>query len=138
MSVLEVNAEKVVSDYLRAHPDVAAITDRVVGKTPSSTVAPWVLVRQLDAPSGGIPDHLVGFLLQLDCYAARDEEENDGQPGAAALYRAVRGALRDIAGKRSGAVATGAQIVSAPRIPDTDFEPARERFIITARVYLHP
>lgn len=129
------DAETLLHDYLTSDSDVAAIVgDRVVGKTPSSTTDPWVRVTELDGGDGGHPDHLIPFLIQLDCYAGSD----GGQAEAKLLYRTVRFALKQMHRlSHSGAVVSDVVINSAPRIPDADFEPARERVAMTVTLSAH-
>ena len=128
------DAEKLVSDYLRDVPEVEAIVGRrIVGKTPEAVAEPWVRLTQLSAPSDPTSrvDHLVAFLLQLDCYAGKD----GGQPEANLLGSTVRAALM------SGDLLTDgisrARIVGDARIPDVTYEPARERRILTVKVWIH-
>lgn len=133
MSVVDM--EKIASDYLRTRPAVEALSARVVGKTPSSTVDPWVRVTRLEAtndPSSKV-EHLIAYLLQLDCYAG----EEGGQPEANSLGRSVRAALVEMPGIVGGAVVTSARIAGDIRLPDGDFEPARERVVLTARIHAH-
>lgn len=130
------DAEKIVSDYLRENPAVAAIVGRrVVGKTPSSISEPWVRLTQIDDPSvdGHRSDHLIAFNLQLDCYAGAE----GGQPEATNLSRAVREALRVMPSASLDAVVTGVDAHHGFRSPDADYEPARERVIRLATVYMH-
>lgn len=139
------DAEKVVSRYLREHTAIIALQARVVGKTPKDTVLPWVRVTELDAPqdSDSQADHLVGFYLQLDCYAGADrdaggERATSGQPEAKLLARTVRAALQDItAAAHADCVITGVHVNGASRIPDPDLEPARERVILTTTIHAH-
>lgn len=121
--------EKVVSNHIRNLVDV-----RVVGKTPKDTEDAWVRVTQLDARQLNTADHLIEFLLQLDVYAGKD----GGQPEASLLTRNVRAALGDIhEASHQDAVVNGASIVGSARIPDQDFEPARERFALNVTVWAH-
>lgn len=132
--------EKIVSDYLRDHPAVEALGARVVGKTPQNTDTPWVKVTQIGGYQRDRADHLAEFTLQLDCYAAKDGRDVDGQPGANLLKRTVRAALvglRDV--EHDGAVVTHSRVVGEARIPDSDVDtPARERFALTVEVFAHP
>ncbi len=130
-----VDIEKLVGGYLRSHPSVAMLGARVVGKTPDNVQSAWVRVTQLDdrAVGGSRSDHLIEYMLQLDIYAGA----NGGQPEASLLSRTVREALRTLPGERTGGVVTGVEFVGAIRIPDTDFEPARERFVRTLLVWAH-
>lgn len=138
MTELVPYAEKIVSDYLRADEDLEAIVGRrVVGKTPSSTDEPWVRYTQLDgtAVGGSRSDHLIEFYFQFDAYAGAE----GGQPEANALARALRAAL--VAMPDAGvddATVTGVDVKGMSRLPDVDVdEPARERFVLTATVWMH-
>lgn len=124
------DGERIVSDYLRS-----TLGARVVGQPPSNTATPWLKVVQLDARQAPYDpvDHLVEFYFQVDCYAGKD----GGQPEAKALGDDVRDALVGLRGVQNGAVVTAARIAGHARIPDATFEPARERMIVSARVWIH-
>lgn len=128
------SAERIVGDYLRTDAGVAAITDRVVGKTPSNVARPWVRVTLIDDPpvDGGVTDRAVAAQLQIDCFAGTDGDQEDADD----LRVAVREALQEIAGVRGSAVVTGARC-SSSRVPDATFEPAMERYIVAATVWMH-
>lgn len=98
----------------------------MVGKTPESLTAPWVRVTELDSPQVNQPDHLVEFMIQLDCYAGA----TGGQPEATNLARAVRAVLGTLPN-------AGVRMLGGPRGLDTDIEPARDRKIVVALVWLH-
>jgi hypothetical protein len=127
--------QKLVADYLRAVEPVADIIGRrVVAKTPDTTAEPWVRLTQLAAPQtpGSPVDYLVAYYFQLDCYAGKD----GGEPEAETLQAAVCDALVAIADtEHDGAQVTAGRVESAHSRPDTDFTPARERFIVTATVH---
>lgn len=127
------DAEAVLTAYLKPIVDDLGATVR--GRTPGSTVAPWVRLTLLDAPpTDPISDHHIAALIQLDCYAGRD----GAQAEAELLARTVRASLRDIAhAEHAGAVVTGSRISGFGRVPDTALEPARERVIVTATVWMH-
>jgi hypothetical protein len=131
--------ESIVRDYLRADPNVSAITTRVVAKTPKTTAEPWVKVDLSDAPQlvGSVPDHLVPFSLQLDCYAGF----TGGKPQANDLVRTVRESLTGLSGVQGGAAISGARITGMPHLPDPDLKDSedhpRERYILDATVYAH-
>lgn len=132
------NAEAIVGSYLRDHADLKALEARVLGQTPSTTDKPWVRITQHHASNATGTrkvEHLVAYWLQLDCYAGA----KGGQAEAVALNAAVRAALVAItAASLEGAVATDVEFLSNPRIPDDAIEPARERFVLDAEIYLHP
>jgi hypothetical protein len=127
------NGEAVVTAYLKEKTG-----ERIVGKAPSDRSTPWVRVTLINAPSDAKSpvDHLIAFLIQFDCYAGKEEE--GAQAEASALVRSVRAALDEMAGVRSGVTVTGVRFVSMPRVPDTLIEPARERYILTANIFMHP
>lgn len=132
------NIEKIVTAYLRDDNAVAALVERrIVAKTPDSLAEPWVRLTLLADPQDfrSQHDHLREFYLQLDCYAGA----TGGQPEALSLYEAVRAAILAIhTGDHTGATISAGRINGGARIPDTDLEPARERFVVTATVYAHP
>lgn len=129
-------AEKIISDYLRGVDDLETLGCRVVGKTPDSTSEPWVRVTQLDDRAiGGIrADSHHEFYFQFDCYAGVD----GGQPEANLLGRTVRAALVDAPNySHTAARISGVDIRSHARIPDLAVdEPARERMILTASIWI--
>jgi hypothetical protein len=127
-------AEKLVSDHLRSYPGVEDLEARVRGTTPDTLDEPWVRVTMLDASQTDVPDHLVGFYFQFDCYAGKE----GGQPEASLLARTVREALTNLEGTFTDGTVSGVRINGQARIPDPDAdEPARERVILTATVYAH-
>lgn len=130
------NAEKLVADYLRAHEDFGELETRVVAKTPGEQDSSWVRLTLLDAPDAtGTHDHLIAYLLQCDCYAARA----GGQPEAMLLGQTTRAALREMPDHSfEEAVVTEVRFVGMLRLPDVDLEPARERVVLTANVWAHP
>jgi hypothetical protein len=136
------NAEKAIATYLRTQPDVAAITDRVVATTGGkgfSTTTPWVRYTQLSKRSvgGHRSDHLNEVFIQLECYAAADNEPNDGLPGASLLARTVRAAMMDLPNAElPEAVVTGVEPRGDSRQPDTALND-RERFVLSFVVWLH-
>lgn len=125
-----VNVPKAVADYLRGVPGVP----RVVHKTPENQSTAWVRLVQLDARSASQPiDHLIRYLLQLDCYAG----EEGGYPEARDLSNTVRTALKAMPGTHGDVVVTGAECVGHRFIPDPDFTPDRDRFALTFYLWAH-
>jgi hypothetical protein len=131
---VSVNAERLVADFLRAHPETSSL--RFVAETPDKDHRGegWVQIQVIDGPQQDAADHLVDWLIQFDCYAGKD----GGVPEAIAMGAAVRKALQDIQGKHDRGVASRAMVMDGPRGLDTDFEPARERKILTASIPMHP
>lgn len=133
------NAEAIVADFLKEQASVAALAGtRIVAQTPSTTDKAWVRVTLLDPENKtGIRrlEYLVGYYLQLDCYAGK----TGGQAEAFALAQAVRDALVTAPGTTLGeAIITDAAPLSMPRSPDTDLSPARERFILDIELTMKP
>jgi hypothetical protein len=131
------DAEKIIGDYLRAISAVSTLGARVVPKTPSDISKPWIRVTLLDpanATGTTQTEWLVGYYLQLDCYAGAG-----GRPEAFKLAQAARNALVGLPGTAlEEAVATDVEFLSMPRIPDVAFDDDRERYIIDTIVHLHP
>lgn len=133
------NAEAIVGSYLRDHADVKALGARVVGEPPGDGERDtlWVQIVQQDASNRtriNRVEHLVAYWLQLDCYAGA----SGGQAEARSLMATVRAALVTLpSATLEDAVVTDVEILSNPRIPDRDMEPARQRYIIDAEVYAH-
>ncbi len=131
-----VDGEKLIGTYLRTHASITALDARVVGKTPSSTETPWIRLTQLDARSERSEhEHFLAYYLQLDIYAGED----GGQPEAVTLARTAREALHQMQyATHAGAVVSAVTFSGMARIPDTDFEPARERVVLDTTVRIHP
>ncbi len=133
--------ELLAGAWLRTHPDIQAFDARVAGRTPSTHRKPWIRLTQLDADDDARSrvEHLIEYVLQLDCYAGEDATKaHTGQAEASALVRAARAVLKAQEGvARDGVVISKVTFQGMSRIPDTDFEPARERSILTATVRLH-
>lgn len=136
-------AEPIVGDYLRAHPDIEALDARVATRTPNSMTRPWVRVLQLNAQDSTTKsaEHLIEYLLQFDCYAGQDAMDAEiGQSEALDVAAAVRAVLKDAQSKTIGGVVwTSVTFNGMPRLPDPDLgEPARERYVLTATIKMHP
>lgn len=127
--------EALVGDYLRGHDQLQAMHARVSGTTPTDETDPWIRVSMLDPRDETAPtDHLISCLMQLDCYAGKD----GGQDEATLLMRRTRAALLDLKGVQGAAVVSAVTFGGCPRIPDTSFKPARERYAMEITVYAHP
>jgi hypothetical protein len=127
------NGEAIISAYLRNQTG-----ERIVSRTPSDTSTSFVRLTQLDAANEAIstPEHLINYMLQLDCYAG--DSEQGGHKEASDLATTIRAALDQMprVGVK-GATVTSVRFTGHARMPDTEFEPARERFIIDSIVILH-
>jgi hypothetical protein len=133
------DGEKIVSKYLREQPDVRMIVgDRVLNKTPENQAQPWVRFTCLDASNQprSKAERLISYLIQFDCYAGADETVARAE--ASLLVRTVRAALHVMPDQTfPDAVVTSVRFTSMFRRPDTDLEPARERWILDAVVHMH-
>jgi hypothetical protein len=133
-----VDPEALVVAHLRATSAVTAITSRIGSRHPLEHDQPWVKVTLLDEqPAPGSPAlHLTGPLVQIDCYAGSDRET--AQARASLLARTVREAVHAMpAASHTGAVVTSSR-AGMRRLPDTDFDPARERYVLTCDLTAHP
>lgn len=129
------DAEELIGRYLREHADVVALEARVSVKPPKTFSRPWVIVAQIAAGDRSrAPDHLMAHLMQMTCYAS----PTGGSVEAMLLGRVVRQALRDLTTLDEWVPSV--IDLGGPRNfgPDEDFEPARDRTIVTADILLHP
>ena len=113
------------------------ISAQVVPETPDDTSTPWVKVALIDSNqvSGMDADEFNVYYLQLDCYPSGDGTAY--QEEAANLFLEVRAALRTMPDATHAGVVTAARFTSSRRLPDTEFTPPRQRYIISASVYAH-
>lgn len=133
------NIEILLVAHLAADPAVAAIAGARVGtRTPRQTTTPWVRVILLDdrAEPSSRALHLVHADVQVDCYPGSDRSiEHDDAHDLAKAVRAALHAMPDTV--HDGAVVTGVTPGGVRRLPDIDFEPARERYVVTATIHAH-
>lgn len=130
------SASQVTVAYLKSVEAVKDAGARVLTGTPASRTAPWIRVVLLADPptDGGVADHHVEALLQIDVFAG---EAKNTALAVDELSIAVRDSLAVMnKAEHSGAVVTGTR-TSRTHMPDTDEEPAMERFSITATVWMH-
>lgn len=136
---LQPDVEAVVVAALAADDAVAALVgDRVGTDTPDTTRAGWVRVQLLDQAQSEQSqfDWLTRCLVQFDCYAGAGE---GGSVEANLLARTVRAALVNVpTTSHSGGVVSGAQVGGMIGTTDGDLEPARDRYTITATLWVHP
>lgn len=130
------SAQKVTIAYLKTFDAVQKAGARVGVGTPESRSAPWIRVTLLADPptDGGVADHHVEAFMQIDVFAG---EAKNTALAVDELSISVREALRVMnQAEHEGAVVTGAQS-SRTHMPDTDEEPAMERFQISATIWMH-
>lgn len=134
------DAELIVGAWLREHEDIIALDARVAPRTPNTTTKPWIRVTQLAAPriARAPVDIAADFMLQLDCYAGSEAmASHAGQPEAKALALAVRAVVCAMQDQVIDDVfVSRAHVIGDMRAPDMDFEPARERYVLTAQVMM--
>lgn len=133
------DGDRIVADHLR---DAEGL--RVVSTSPTDKTESWVRLNLINAVSVGPSraDHLFNFFMQADCYAGEDVAgEVHGLPEARALAKVVRAALvamPDLDFDDAVVTAVPPRQCMSRHLPDTDgFEPARERYIVEAQVYMH-
>lgn len=135
------DAEILVGRWLREHPDLTAMNANVGPRTPTAMTRPWIRVTQLDASDSTTLaiEHLIEWMIQLDCYAGSTATEAfAGQAEASRLTRTARAVLKARQGRVSdGLVVSRVVFGGQSRIPDTSFEPALERFVLTVLITGH-
>ena len=125
--------EKTVTGYLKTELGV-----KVAGEMSADTKQEQVKVTQIMAPAvGGVDaDHFINFHVQLDCYAS--DNGATGQGEAVTLARNTREAMRAMPESTfSGVVVTAVRFGGMSRIPDADFTPPRQRYILDCFIYAH-
>ena len=130
--------EILVVAHLRNTQSVIDLTTRIGTRTPSSLAGQFVKVTVLDDQQtpGSKALHLVDCLVQIDCYGSSNRDSAHAE--ASLLARTVREAVIAMpSASHTGAVVSSAR-ASSRRLPDTDLEPARERYIVTGTLSLHP
>lgn len=123
--------EKIVTAHLSTE-----LSERVAGETPHDTTQKWVKVTLLDVETVGNrdADFFHAYHLQFDCYAGRDGREGQGE--ANELCRNTRAALKALDGQtKDTAIISAVRFGTMMRLPDTAFEPARQRYMLEATVY---
>lgn len=126
--------ERIVTDYLRAHADIVALSTRIRVTTPDDKTTSWVRVTKLSSPQVNQPDHLAENMIQCDLYAGA----TGGVPEVNTLERTVRAVLGTMSqATHSGGVVTRVDFLGGLRDVDGDLEPARDRVVLTALVYAH-
>ena len=133
---MTVDAERLISAWLRAQPEIIEIVgDRVYTEPPQRARAlfPFLRIQQI----GGTPVHsrplyLDEAYLQFDCY---------GGPKVIArrLMDTTRGLIAHrLIGSHDLGVITGCEFRDARYLPDDEYDPAQPRWIFDVSVYSHP
>lgn len=130
------DVEALVGTYLREDEAVSEITDRVGGRTPRETSDPWIRITQITDEKISRPLAFMRVELQLDIYGPEDRAT--AHETASTLARTVRESLDAMPETQfDDAVVSAVTFGPLSRVPDSDFEPPRERFVLTARVHVH-
>lgn len=125
------DAEAVVNTYL-----AEALGIDIGTSTPTDLSEPWVrttLIVGSKEPKS-TPAHLIPFHLQFDCFAG---EGRNRRAEASDLARELWAALEVVPATRGETTINGASLIGIKPMPDTSIEPARERFIVEATVWMH-
>lgn len=127
-----IDIEALLTTYLKTETG-----EKVTGETPASTSEPWVKVILLDAYDRTRPvDRLNRFVVQLDCYAGTNGPAGQGE--AQEIASTVRAFLLAMPGEDfTGATVTNVNVRGPRRIPDVEFKPARQRYIVEADIDVH-
>lgn len=132
------DVEVLVVAHLRATQAVIDLTTRIGTRTPSTLAGQFVKVQVLDEQQDTSSPalHLIRALVQIDCYGSSNRDSAHAE--ASLLARTIREAVHAMpAATHTGAVVNAAR-ASSRRLPDTDLEPARERYVLTCDLVLHP
>lgn len=127
---LAADVEALVTGWLRAHPDIAALVGaRVVTELPAQPTWPTLRILRV----GGIADY-PGWLdpasIQVEAWAATKESAND-------LARAALAALSDLPGTHAEGVVTHVtQNLGLTWAPDEATD--QPRYLFGVAVYTHP
>jgi hypothetical protein len=123
--------EKIVIDYLAAHPDVDAIT--VTTDLPNRPVFPAVTVQQIGSSFRNNTGWSDAAVLDVDVWAATRAD-------ASRLARVARAALFIIAGyvHPEGTVVDVADLNGPSWQPDDTGSPVVPRYVFTVEITAHP
>lgn len=132
---MNADPEVAISSYLRD-----ALDARVSADPPPQRETfedPWVQYVLLDAPSVGAADRLVAAFLDLDVYAGSGNDRAEASELARATRRAIVAIRGVVLAEPEPVVFSKSEIDGYRRLPDEDFEKARERYIVTATIWMH-
>ncbi len=131
--------EAPVGRWLREHAAIVALDARVAGSTPRGTTRPWIRVTQINATDRSGIEHLINYVLQLDCCAGKTATDaHVAQAEASLLRRTARGVLHSMQGTTADGLVIGSvRFTGDQHAPDVTLEPARERYILTLEVVAH-
>lgn len=137
--ILLPDVEQLLSEFLRAQPEVAAlVADRVwteIPKAPTGDDDRWPLVRVSrygGTPVTSVPLWLDQALVQIDSFGGNKRLTHQ----IAETCRAVLD--RRLIGSHDEGVVTGVRTFGFGYHPDAIFSPAKPRYLFTATVTFHP
>ena len=124
---------RLVSRFFREQPEVAALVDdRVYSVLPPKPTWPAVrIVQWTETPVIGRPLWLTRAGCQVDCWAPTKYV-------ASTVSRTLRGVAAARLSELERHVVTGVEFGSVADSPDTDYEPALQRFRFDLFVTFHP
>jgi Protein of unknown function (DUF3168) len=131
---MTVDAERLLSRWLRERADIAAIVDdRVYTVIPNRVTFPFLRITQIaGTPVHSKPLYLDEAYIQLDAYGGPKVQ-------ARLLIDTTRQALADeFTGLHAEGSVTGVSFGPLSYIPDDAYEPPQPRFIAMASIYTHP
>jgi hypothetical protein len=130
-----VDAERLTSAYLRAHPLMQAIVgDRIYTELPSRAAFPLVKITLIGGePVFSYPLYLDEAFLQFDCYGGPKVQ-------ARLLVDTVRELLAqaEFQSVHELGVVNSVRFGSLHYLPDDSFEPPKPRFIAEASLFTRP
>lgn len=131
--VLLPDAVQVVTRFLRDQPEVTDLAaDRVYSVLPKDPEWPAVrIVQWTETPAIERPLWLVTVGCQVDVWADRKAE-------ASLLARTIRAVLAERLVAERSAIVTRVGFGTMADQPDTDYEPARNRYRFDIFVTIHP
>lgn len=133
------NMEMLLTGWLRNHADIVALDARVATSTPSKMTRPWIRVTKTDATDNGGLEHFVTYTFQIDSYAGSlAMEASAGTMTAWRLGQTARAVLHAL--KRTvadGVTISQVRFTTDRSIPDENFEPAMERYVLVVEIKAH-
>lgn len=128
--------EALVGNALRNHDAIQALDARVGRRKPRTTTRPWIRVTKLDGIDRSGIEHLIAYLLQIDCFAGQDTATPAEE--AQLLSASARAVLKALQGTVIEQVAIGrVRFTGDLPAPDNTMEPARERYVLTVEIVAH-
>jgi uncharacterized protein DUF3168 len=129
-----VDVERLLSEWLRARPDMTALVDdRVVTELPNRATFPLLRLTLIGGTAvTSRPLYLDESYIQLDAYG-----------GPKVMARQIMDTARDaidleLVGAHALGVITGVTFAGLRYLPDDGYDPPKPRYVGTVFVYSHP